>query len=140
MKTGLIVVLLAGLLWLSETTYRLFLRPVDPPTATMLALADHFNARGIKGHIYAVRHGYRHSEMTAAAAFQIDGFPLPISFDDCPNEVAAEALYQAIQRSPNLTHPQRNGTLVLNLPMWGDDTDAMAARVREAFGTFRPAR
>jgi hypothetical protein len=67
---------------------------------------------------------------------QIEGFPLPIAVDLCPGDAAAIALLDAISRSPNLMHPTRNGRLVMNLPMWGDDTDEMAARVVEVFSSF----
>jgi hypothetical protein len=91
---------------------------------------------GIKVRPYAVRHNFRHSEVLAAAAMQIEGFPLPIAVDLCPGDAAAIALLDAISRSPNLMHPTRNGRLVMNLPMWGDDTDEMAARVVEVFSSF----
>jgi len=131
-----------GLLWLGEATYRMFVRPIDPPTAAMKALEKHFNARGIKGHLYAVRHSYRHSEVTAAAGFKIDGFPLPAVLEDCPDNLKAEAHYQGVVQSPNLTRPQRNGTLVLNLPMWADDAETapMATRVVAAFQEFKSAQ
>lgn len=142
MKTVLLILLTVGLLWLGEATYRLFLRPIDPPTSAMKALEKHFNASGLKGHLYAVRHSYRHSDVTAAAGFKIDGFPLPVLLEDCPDNLMAEAHYQAVVQSPNLTRPQRNGTLVLNLPMWADDaeTEAMATRVVAAFQEFKSAQ
>ncbi|MBA4218227.1 MAG: hypothetical protein IIA03_06960 [Proteobacteria bacterium] len=141
MRTALFILLTAGLLWLGEVAYRLFLRPIDLPTPAMQALEIHLNTSGVKGHLYAVRHSYRHSQVTAAAGFKIDGFPLPIALADCPDEYMAEAFYQAVTQSPNLTRAQRNGSLVFNLPMWADDaeTDAMALRAVAAFQAFKSA-
>ncbi len=129
-----ILALLSG-----EWVYRSYVRPVDPPTPLMLSLARHFNSVGIKGHLYAVRHGYRHSEMTAAAAFQIDGYPLPVLVEQCTGELLAEEHLHAVQRAPNLMNARRNGLLVMNLPMWGDGTGSMATRVTDAFVSFNGA-
>jgi len=137
MKIFFIAVFLAIVLIVGEWIYRGFLRPVDQPTPQMLALANHFNEQGIKGHIYPVRNGFRHTEVSAVAAFQIEGFPLPIAFEQCPNEAAAEAHLISLKASPNLMHPQRNGLLVVNLPMWGDDTMEMATKVSNAFASFK---
>jgi hypothetical protein len=137
MKIFFIAVFLAISLIVGEWIYRGFLRSVDQPTPQMLALANHFNEQGIKGHIYPVRHGFRHTDVSAAAAFQIDGFPLPIAFEQCPNEAAAEAHLVSVKASSNLMHSQRNGLLILNLPMWGDDTTEMANKVSNAFTTFK---
>jgi len=137
MKIFFIAVFLAIAIIGCEWIYRGFVRSVDQPTPRMLALANHFNEQGIKGHIYPVRHGFRHTEVSAAAAFQIDVFPLPIVFEQCPNEAAAEAHLVSMKASPNLVHPQRNGLLVLNLPMWGDDTTELANKVSNAFTSFK---
>ena len=123
-------------LYAGEWLYRTIFRPIDRPTQQMIELAQHFNAAGVKGHIYAVRHGFRHSYVSAASAFQIDGYPLPVSFAQSPTESAAQAHLLAIKASPNLMHPQRNGLLVMDLPMWGDDTTEMAAKVAEVFASF----
>jgi len=125
-------------LYSGEWVYRSFLRPIDQPTTQMLALAQHFNASGLKGHIYPVRHGSRHSDVLATAAFQIDGYPLPVSFEQCPSDILAETHLHAVSRSPNLMHPQRNGSLVLYLPMWGSGTEPMATKVMNAFSSFNP--
>jgi hypothetical protein len=77
-------------------------------------------------------------DVVASAALQIDAYPLPISIDLCPNEVAAESFLHTIAASPNLMHPQRNQRLVMYLPMWGNDTDAMAAKVKGVFSSFQP--
>ncbi|MEX8503723.1 MAG: hypothetical protein AB3X41_11865 [Leptothrix ochracea] len=137
MRIAIVAFAIVLALWAGEWVYRSFLRPIDQPTEQMLALARQFNDSGLKGHIYAVKHGFRHSEVVAAAAFQIDGFPLPVSFEQCPTEVAAEAHLQFMQRGPNLMHPQRNGLLVMYLPMWGDDTEAMARKVTNAFASLK---
>jgi hypothetical protein len=103
----------------------------------MLALAQHFNSVGIHGHIRAIPQGFQHSYVIAAAAYQIDGYPLEISLDQSPTETAAEELLHAVSSSQNLTHPQRNGVIVMYLPMWGKDTTAMATKVSQAFASFR---
>jgi hypothetical protein len=138
-KVALLVLALA-LSVSAEWVYRTFLRPVDQPTQQMIALAEYFNANGLKGHIYPVQHGYMHSELTAAAAFQIDGYPLPVAIDQCPDESSASTLLHATQASPNLMHATRNGLLVMNLPMWGDDTDTMVEKVVGLFSSFQPER
>jgi hypothetical protein len=138
MRYAVIFIVGAFFLYVGEWGYRSFLRPIDLPTPQMLALAEHFNAHGLKGHIYPVRHGFRHSEVRAAAAFQIDGFPLPISFEESPSSAAAQAHYELMSRGSNLMHPQRNGQLVLYLPMWGADTEPMAMKVKNAFSSFNP--
>ncbi|MBF5039199.1 hypothetical protein INP77_06815 [Methylophilus sp. 13] len=137
MKIFFIAVFLVIALIVGEWIYRGFLRSVEQPTPQMLALANHLNEQGIKGHIYPVRHGFRHTEVSAAAAFQIEGFPLPIAIEQCPNEAAAEAHLVSLKASPNLMHPQRNGLIVVNLPMWGDDTTEMATKVSNAFTSFK---
>ncbi|MBC7489023.1 MAG: hypothetical protein H7240_02445 [Glaciimonas sp.] len=124
-------------LFSGEWVYRSFLRPVDQPTSLMKSLAQHFNAVGLKGSVYPVRHGYRHSQISAAAAFKIEGYPLPVSITQCADEAAAERHLRAVESAPNLMHAQRKGLLVLDLPMWGDDTDAMATKVTNAFATFK---
>ena len=130
----LIVILVA---YAGEWTYRTFSRPIDQPTEQLLALAEHFNSIGLKGHIYPVRHGFRHSSVTATAAFEIDGYPLPISIDQAPTYPAAEDHLRSVKASPNFTNPQRNGLLVMYLPMCGDDTTVMATKVSHAFASFK---
>ena len=137
MRNALLVLLAVFTLYFGEWIYRSFLRPIDKPTQSMISLAKHFNDVGLKGHLYPVRHGYRHTQITAASAFQIDGYSLPIVLEECSNEFVAANHLSVIQASPNLTHGQRNDLLVLNLPMWGDDTDTMATRVTNAFTSFK---
>jgi hypothetical protein len=129
--------LLAVVIFLSTAwIYRSFLRPIDPLTSDTLALASHFESNGIPVRPYAVRHTFPHSEMVAAAALEIKGFPLPVNIDVCPNAVAAASRLQAVSVSRNLMHPMRNGRLVMYLPMWGAGTDEMAKRVERAFASF----
>lgn len=137
MHIAIYVLLTILVLYSGEWIYRSFLRPVDPPTPQMLALAKHFNDVGLKGHIYPVRHMFWHKAVTASGAFQIDGYPLPVAIVHCPSEPTAEAHLRSIEISPNLTHPHRNGLLLLNLPMWGNDTGEMSARVVDAFMSFK---
>ena len=136
MKLVVVVISALALLLGGEWTYRCFLRPIDPLPAEVLKLADHFRSNGLDVRPYAVRHGYRHSEVTASAGFEIAGYPLAISVAVCPTSAAADAYLPRVTVSPNLMPPTRNGRLVMDLPMWGDDTSAMAKRVTDAFSTF----
>jgi hypothetical protein len=138
MKLALLAFILVTTAVIGDWVYRSFFRPIDPLQPEVLALAEHFNRNGINVTPYAVRHGFKHSEVVASAALQIDAYPLPISIDLCPNEVAAESFLHTIAASPNLMHPQRNQRLVMYLPMWGNDTDAMAAKVKGVFSSFQP--
>lgn len=137
MRHAVLLVLVVALAFSTEWVYRTLLRPVDQPTPRMDALAAHFNAHGLKGHQYAVRHGYRHSQMSAAAAFEIEGFPLPVSIAECPDEVSAQACLHAVRANPKLVRPARNGLLVMHLPMWGDGSAPMANKVQHLFSTFQ---
>ena len=136
MRIAIFIVIAAVLALASEWIYRGFIRPIDPLTSELLALAEHFEQSGINVRPYAIRHGFPHSEVLASAAFEILGFPLPIAVGLCPSEQSAMERLAAVKRSPNLTHPARNGRLVMNLPMWGDDTDDMAAKVVKVFALF----
>jgi hypothetical protein len=135
-RTSGVVVLVVALLFAGEWTYRSFLRPIDPLAKGVVALADHFNRSGLAVRPYPVRHGYRHSFVTSAAAFEITGFPLPVAIEECPDELQAERLLASLKTSPNVEHPHRNGRLVMSLPAWGDDTGPMAERVVALFASF----
>lgn len=137
MRVIFFAVLAACLMIGGEWAYRTFLRPLDPLAPEVVALAEHFKQDGISVRPYAVRHGYRHSKVLAAAALEIIRFPLPVAVELCPTEGSAEEHLQAILRSPNLMHPRRNGRLVMYLPMWGDDTGAMAVKVENSFSLFK---
>src|SRR5215470_8588790 len=93
---------------------------IDPLPQEVLALAEHFNRRGMEVRPYAVRHNFRHSEVLAVAAVKIVGFPLPIEVILCPTEQSAIERLESVKRSPNLMHPARNGRLVMALGMWGE--------------------
>ena len=136
MRSAIFVGILIVVVLFGEWGYRTFFRPIDPLQPEILALAEHFNANGIKVRPYAVRNGFPHSEVLATAAFEIEGFPLPIAVDLCPDERQAEGQFRNIQVSPNLMHPRQNGRLVMNLPMWGEGTDEMAKKVENAFSSF----
>ena len=137
MRYAVLLVLVLATAFAGEWIYRSFLRPVDPPTAQMLALERHLNTRGIKVSIYPVRHGFPHSSVVSSAAYKIDSFPLSVSVSQSPDELAAEAQLQAILRSPNLMYPVRNGRLVIFFPMWGDDTAAEVSRFTAEFKAFK---
>jgi hypothetical protein len=135
-KLTIALVLTVVLLFIGDWAYRGFLRPIDPLTPDVLALAEHFRSSGIEVRPYPVRNGFRHSVVTAAAAFEIKGYPLPVSIDVCPNAIVAATHLVNVARSPNLMGPMQNGRLVMFLPMWGDDTAAMAGKVHGAFSSF----
>jgi hypothetical protein len=134
---AIFIAICAILAFAGEWTYRSFIRPVDPVAPEVLALADHFVRNGIDVRAYAVRHGFRHTEVLAAAGLKIVGFPLPIVVVLCPTEEAATEHLEAIKRSPNLMYPARNGSLVMDLPMWGGDTSDMAAKALSIFSSFK---
>jgi hypothetical protein len=140
MRYVAIVVILIVLAVGGEWLYRSFLRPIAQPPMELKALGEHFLSLGLPSSFYAVRHGYRHSEVLAAGAYQFKGFSLPASISVCPSEAAAAAHRAKIAASPNLMHPVQNGRLVLFFPMWGADTEAMAAKVTAAFTTFNGAK
>ena len=136
MKLTIALVLGGVLLFAGEWVYRSFLRPIDPLTPDVLALADHFRSNGIDVRPYPVRNGFPHSVLSAAAAFEIKGYPLPVSIDVCPNAAVAANHLAKVAVSPNLMGPMQNGRLVMYLPMWGDDTGDMARKVHTAFSSF----
>lgn len=136
MKLTIALVLAGVLLLAGEWVYQGFLRPIDPLTTDVLALAEHFRSSGIDVRPYPVRNGFRHSVVTAAAAFEIKGHPLPVSIDVCPNAVVATNHLVSVANSPNRAGPMQNGRLVMFLPMWGDDTAEMARIVHRAFSSF----
>ena len=136
MRLTVALVLAGVLLFAGEWIYRGFLRPIDPLTPDVLALADHFRRSGIDVRPYAVRNGFRHSVVIAAAAFEIKGYPLPVSIDVCPNAVVAASHLASVAVSPSLMGPMQNGRLVMNLPMWGGGTAEMARKVHDAFSSF----
>jgi hypothetical protein len=136
MRIAIFIAISAVLAFAGAWIYRSFGRPIDELSPELLALAEHFDRSGIEVRPYTVSHGFRHSEVLASAAFQIANFPLPIGVILCPTEQAAMERFEAVKRNPNLMHPARNGRMVMNLPMWGDDTGDMGAKVVHAFVSF----
>lgn len=120
-----------------EWTYRSFLRPMDLLLPEAIELAEHFNRGGVRVRPYPVRHGFHHSQVLAVAGYEITGYPLPIVVEFCPTEESAKQKLSSVTASQNLTHPNRNGRLVMSLPMWGDDTAPMATKVVNAFSSFK---
>jgi hypothetical protein len=136
MRIAILIAIGALLAFVGEWIYRGFIRPVDPVPPEMLALAGHFDRSGIKVRPYAVQHNFRHSQVLAVAAFEIAGFPLPIGFVLCPTEQSATERFEAGKHNPSLLATARNGRLVMQLPMWGDGTEDMAAKVERVFASF----
>jgi hypothetical protein len=129
MRIAIFIAICAVLAFTGEWVYRSFVRPIDPLRPELLALAEHFDRSGIEVHPYAVGDGFRHSQVLAVAGFKIAGFPLPFSVILCPTEQSALERFEAIKSSPNLVRSEKNGRMVMDLPMWGDDTADMAAKV-----------
>ena len=137
MRNTAILAAVSIALGLCVFAYLTFFRPIDQPTRALRELEAHLVASGIPGHIYPVRHGYFHSRMHAAAAFEIDGYPLPLALLDCATEQEAAVFSAGKDTLPPELRPARNGTLVLDFPSWGDDTFPQADRARKAFLSFR---
>src|SRR5450432_1319610 len=113
MRTLICVVSVLVALYVGEWTYRTFLRPIDQPTGALRALATHFSTSGLPENFYPVRHGFRHSSVTAVIAYKINEFPVPFGVVDCPSEAAAES---RLQSTPPAWLAQRNGALSSNFP------------------------
>ena len=135
MRTLICVVSVLVALYVGEWTYRTFLRPVDQPTGALRALAAHFSTSGLPGNFYPVRHGFGHSSVTAAIAYKINDFPVPFTVVDCPSEAAAAG---RLQSTPPARFTRRSGSLVIEFPMWDDDTHAMVDRVSRVFLDYSP--
>ena len=130
---GAIAVLLA--VFGAEWVYRSFFRPTDQPTSILRAVAAHFGASGVQGTYYPVRHGFRHSSVTAVIANKISGYPIPFAVVECPSETAAQG---RMLSSSTAWLPQRNGSLVIDFAVWGDDARELAAHLSSVFLTFKP--
>jgi hypothetical protein len=135
MRTLICVVSVLLALYVGEWTYRTFLRPIDQPTEALRALATHFSTSGLPGNFYPVRHGFWHSSVTAVIAYKINDFPVPFTVVDCPSEAAAES---RLQSTPSAWLAQRGGSLIIEFPMWGDDTRAMVDGVSRVFLDYNP--
>jgi len=135
MRTLIWIVAVLVALYAGDWTYRTFLRPIDQPTAALVALATHFSASGLPGTFYPVRHGFRHSSVTAVMAYKLNDYPVPFAVIDCPSEAAAQT---RLQSTPPAWHAQRNGSLIIDFAMWSDDTGAMVDRVSRVFMDYNP--
>jgi hypothetical protein len=102
-----------------------FFRSIDQPTAALRTLATHFSMSGLPGKFYPVRHGFRHSTVTAVIAHKINDFPLPFTVVEYTSEAIAESHLQSSQPA---WLAQRKGSLIIHFAMWGDDTRAMIDR------------
>ena len=136
MKPKSALVLIAAALIIGAWISRELFPPVELLTPDVLALAEHFRKSGINVRPYPVGNRYPRSILSAAAAFQIEDFPLPVSVDVCPDAVVASKHLADVMTSPNLVGPMQNGRLVMYLPMWGADTADMAVKVHNAFASF----
>lgn len=124
---------LAILFFIGKFTYTLWIRPIDLPTPELRKLEAHFNEHGIVGHIYAVRHGFSHTEIIAVAAFQIDDYPAPFVLTDHRSTLIAERFTNRRADLPEALQPERNGTVVLDLTVWAEDSLPKANAIREVF-------
>jgi hypothetical protein len=122
---------------MGAVAYRSIFGSLDPVPIDVEQMAQHFRENGLDVRVYAVRNGFPHSVLIAAAAFEIKGYPLPVSIDVCSSTAVAASHLVDIARSPNLMGPMQNGRLIMYLPMWGSDTADMARRVHSAFSSFR---
>ncbi len=136
MKLTILLVGVAVAALVGEWAYRTFLRPVEPLAPQVIALAQHLSRSGVPASAHAVRHGFKHSQVTSTASLTLKDFPHPISVAVCPTEQAAEATLTEVRTSANLLRPRRIGNLVTYLPMWGEDSGAMAQRVEEALDSY----
>jgi hypothetical protein len=130
------LVLFVLVLFAAEWVYRVFFRQIDQPTNQLIALAEHFKNVGLSGHIYPIRHGYKHSRLTACAGFEIKQFPFPVVINHYTPEAIAGFNIATEKNNRNLKQIYQNGTLFMDLSMWGGDIEAMAARVITAFESF----
>ena len=136
MRLLAILIGIAIALWAGNIAYTL-MRPIDQPTQELRELEAHFNAHGIAGHIYPVRHGFDRSRVKAVAAFEIDGYPLPFGLVACGTEQEAAARAAQSADLPQELRAARNGRVVLDFVSWGDDTFPVAQAVRQAFLSYR---
>ena len=117
--------------------------PISPITATAKREADIQESRS--GRLQAesgstppdwsrpMQHGFPHSEVIAAAAFEISGFPLVISVDQCPTRKLPSTISTKsyIARSPAAQRRPRDVFTYV-----GDDTQREADRVTDIFKSF----
>ncbi|MGJ5044337.1 MULTISPECIES: hypothetical protein [unclassified Bradyrhizobium] len=130
-----ILIALIALVYSGEWVYRSFIRPIDPMPPEIVALADHFDRNGIKVSPYAVRHGFRHSEVEAVAAFKVAELPIPFVVFVCPDKRSAAVQLDALKRD-GVTRAGQNGRMVLELGLWADDDQDRALKIIELFNAF----
>ena len=133
MKIAIFIILGIASLFLVESIYRGFFRPIDPLTDDVRALSKFLNKNGVEGSPYPVRHGYRHSRLLAAAAFRIENYPLPIAIGVYPsNELASRS------EAANTVHNAiSNESIVVSFPAWGEDTEEMRQKIKDLFRDFK---
>ena len=133
MRYLVVCISLVIFLFVVKFAYTVWFRPIDQPTLELRKLEAHFNNHNISGHIYAVRHGFSRSKVLAVAAFQIDDYSAPFMLTDHSSILIAEQ--SAIRREdlPEELHPEVNGAVVLDFPVWGEDTPPMARAIRKVF-------
>ncbi|WP_315757569.1 MULTISPECIES: hypothetical protein [unclassified Bradyrhizobium] len=135
MRVAVALILLVALVCSGEWVYRSFVRPIDPLPPEIAALADHFERNGIKVSPFAVRHGFRHSEVQAVAAFEVAELPTPFIVIVCPDGRSA-AVRLAGLKGDGVRSTGQNGRMVLDLGLWADDDQERAAKIRALFETF----
>ncbi|MBJ2138972.1 hypothetical protein JEU11_21225 [Paraglaciecola chathamensis] len=133
MRYAIILLIIFIVIWVGQFSYTLWIRPIDQPTSEILRLEKHFNNKKIIGHIYPVRHGYNHSRVLSVSAFKIEDYPLPFGLVDCATEQEAISRSSPQAGLPNELQPVRNGKVVLDFTLWGDDTISMAQSVKNVF-------
>jgi hypothetical protein len=66
--------------------------------------------------------------------YKVNDFAIPFTVVHCPTEAAAK---HRLLASPAEWRAQRNGSLIIDFPMWGDDGRLLASRISEAFLAFK---
>lgn len=133
MKITLLIAIGLAFLIFGEWIYRGFIRPIEPLSIEVQHLSKYLNEKGFKGSPYAVRHGFRHSYMLSSAAFKIEDYPLPIAIAVHPSIEISEkstlsnAVHDAIY----------NGNLVISFPAWGEGTELMRGKIKDAFKEYK---
>ncbi|WP_316237311.1 hypothetical protein [Bradyrhizobium sp. SZCCHNR1015] len=135
MRIVVILIALIALVCSGEWVYRSFIRPIDPMPPEIVALADHFDRNGIQVSPYAIRHGFRHSEVEAVAAFKVAELPIPFVVFVCPDKRSAAAQLDALRRDGE-TRAGQNGRMVLELGLWAEDAQDRALKIIELFNAF----
>lgn len=135
MRVALALVLLVALVYSGEWAYRSFIRPIDPLSPEIVALADHFDRNGIKVSPSAVRHGFRYSEVQAVAAFKVADLPIPFVVVVCADRQSAAARFAGL-KGDGAKSAGQNGRMVLDLGLWADENQERAVRILSLFQAF----